>query len=154
MPSTSSGPAPSAPPLRGFTDPASAPTVQLDPPAQTSSSMQTSHKEPSASTTHIFDLSSASPAQMFGRRFVPPAAVTVSPKMRSDIIQALTVTRLPSALRPSQAKNRPLFMVLDPQAISPNCREHIPLLQTKHQTRKAATTTPFLICELHNLLSR
>lgn len=53
-----------------------------------------------------FNLSSSTtPAQAFGRRFVPPAAATVSPHLRSNIIQGKDIN-LASLLLPSPAADR------------------------------------------------
>lgn len=49
-----------------------------------------------------FNLSSSTPAQAFGRCFVPPAAATVSPHLRSKIIQGKDIN-LASLLLPSPA---------------------------------------------------
>ncbi|KAL1260410.1 hypothetical protein QQF64_008237 [Cirrhinus molitorella] len=62
--------------------------------------------------TAAFNLSTALTAQVFGRPFIPPAAASVSPKMRSNIISAPTVTPLLSVLKFMLAVPRPLSMVL------------------------------------------
>ncbi|ROL55212.1 hypothetical protein DPX16_0084 [Anabarilius grahami] len=63
--------------------------------------------------TSNFSLSTALPAQEFGRRFVSPAAVTVSPQIRANIIQvfARIHTRNQSALAGTgqQPEGRPKF---------------------------------------------
>lgn len=50
-----------------------------------------------------YNLTTAIP--VFDRRFVPPAAITVSPKMRSDIIQGKDIN-LAALLLPSPANER------------------------------------------------
>ncbi|MGL5500148.1 MAG: hypothetical protein ACRDCK_03210, partial [Plesiomonas shigelloides] len=55
--------------------------------------------------TSNFSLSTAVPANEFGRRFVPPAAGTVSPQLRSNIIQGKDIN-LASLLLPSPAADR------------------------------------------------
>lgn len=52
-----------------------------------------------------FNLSSAAPAQAFGRRFVSPASVTVSPHLRNNIVQGKNIN-LATLLLPSPAADR------------------------------------------------
>ncbi|KAL1251096.1 hypothetical protein QQF64_018892 [Cirrhinus molitorella] len=56
-------------------------------------------------TTSHFSLSTAVPSQAIGRRFVSPAAVTVSPQIRQNIIQGKDIN-LASLLLPSPAADR------------------------------------------------
>ncbi|KAK2899176.1 hypothetical protein Q8A67_010594 [Cirrhinus molitorella] len=83
IPSTSSGsvspsvdPFSSAAPFTSSATSATAPAPALTPLQTAATSLPTA----------AFSLSTALPAQVFGRPFVPPAAASVSPKLRSNII--------------------------------------------------------------------
>ncbi|ROL41035.1 hypothetical protein DPX16_22356 [Anabarilius grahami] len=81
------------------------PSTSSDLPAS-HRSIQTPFQDASApSATSNFTLSTAVPAQEFGRRFVSPAAVTVSSQLRSNIIQGKDIN-LASLLLPSPAVDR------------------------------------------------
>ncbi|KAK2905534.1 hypothetical protein Q8A67_007333 [Cirrhinus molitorella] len=97
IPSTSSAsvspsvdPFSSAAPFTSSATSATAPAPALTPLQTAATSLPTA----------AFSLSTALPAQVFGRPFVPPAAASVSPKLRSNIISASArnPTRNPSAL--------------------------------------------------------
>lgn len=60
---------------------------------------------PAPVATSAFNLSTAAPAQSFGRRFVSPAAATVSPNIRANIVQGKDI-HLASLLLPLQAVDR------------------------------------------------
>ncbi|XDV45281.1 hypothetical protein PO909_013401 [Leuciscus waleckii] len=63
-------------------------TPQFRPSASGLKPAQTPFQDVSAPPeTSSFNLSTAAPAQLFGRRFVSPAAATVSPHIRTNIIQ-------------------------------------------------------------------
>ncbi|ROL44930.1 hypothetical protein DPX16_22915 [Anabarilius grahami] len=102
--STSSLP-PSFHPLVGSSFPSCVPSTSSDLPAS-HRLIQTPFQDASApSATSNFTLSTAVPAQEFGRRFVSPAAVTVSSQLRSNIIQGKDIN-LASLLLPSPAVDR------------------------------------------------
>jgi hypothetical protein len=85
--------------LPSFASTSSAPSTFLQP-------AQTPFQDISAPPeTSSFNLSTATPAQSFGRRFVSPAAATVSPHIRSNIIQGKDIN-LASLLLPSPAVDR------------------------------------------------
>ncbi|XP_026119850.1 mucin-5AC-like isoform X2 [Carassius auratus] len=77
----------SRPPPSGISNYQSMPSTSASsPPSQLT--IQTPFQNVSASpASSNFNLSTATPAQAFGRRFVPPAAATVSNHLRSNIIQ-------------------------------------------------------------------
>nr|XP_055074593.1 uncharacterized protein LOC129454107 [Misgurnus anguillicaudatus] len=105
LPSTSTGSrALSAPP--SFPDLPTGPSTSSVTPAFPPSTTQIPFQSvPLPSVTPHFTLSTAVAAQSFGRPFVPPAAVTVSQKMRSDIINGKNIN-LAALLLPSPAVDR------------------------------------------------
>ncbi|KAK2891370.1 hypothetical protein Q8A67_014013 [Cirrhinus molitorella] len=90
IPDSAIDPFSSAAPFTSSATSATAPAPALTPLQTAATSLPTA----------AFSLSTALPAQVFGRPFVPPAAASVSPKLRSNIISASArnPTRNPSAL--------------------------------------------------------
>ncbi|KAL1252705.1 hypothetical protein QQF64_017398 [Cirrhinus molitorella] len=102
IPSTSSAsvspsvdPFSSAAPFTSSATSATAPAPALTPLQTAATSLPTA----------AFSLSTALPAQVFGRPFVPPAAASVSPKLRSNIISGKDIN-LAALLLPSPAIDR------------------------------------------------
>lgn len=101
---TSSGFSPTFPHLLGSADPSASSSVSTasvlaQPPAQTPI-----HVGPASSASQ-FNLSTAAPAQVYGRRFVPPAAVSASHQIRASIVEGKDVN-LASLLILSPASER------------------------------------------------
>lgn len=106
MPSAPSGSASTFPSYPGFSDLSTAPStlvnLLISAPHTTQSSCQDASVPPSAMN---YNLTTGIPVQVFGRCFVTPAAVTVSPKLRSHIIQGKDIN-LAALLLPSPANDR------------------------------------------------
>lgn len=112
MPSTS-GSASTFPSYPRLSDLSKAPSTSVNLPVSAPLTTQSSCQDvsfPPSTTNH--NHTTAIPVQVSGRCFIPPAAVTVSPKIRSDIIQGKDID-LAALLLPPTANHQQMLDCVD-----------------------------------------